>query len=86
MPELPRGSSIDKGRAIKLALRQERRRRSGHWLVFYLGDDQADEEVFEKLDGISVVIGRRRRTAARFYLWSPAEVRRFLEAFLQVLR
>ena len=72
--------------AIRRILMQERRPCPGRWLVFYLGDDSTDERVFEKLKGISVVVGRRRPTAARYFLRSPAEVKTFLERFYEVVR
>jgi trehalose-phosphatase len=50
-------------------------------LIFYLGDDRSDEEVFAKLRGVSVVVGRYRQTNARYYLRSPAEVGRLLQRF-----
>ena len=72
--------------AIRHILKLARRRRSGRRLVFYLGDDSTDERVFEKMKGISVVVGRRRLTAARFFLRSPAEVKEFLVRFCEVVR
>ena len=54
-------------------------------VLFYFGDDVADERVFRSMRGISVVVGKRRHTAARYYLRSTAEVRRFLESLNQAL-
>jgi trehalose 6-phosphate phosphatase len=54
-----------------------------HWIT-YLGDDQTDEDAFRvvnRLGGTSVFVGNpRRRTAARFWLKDPQEVRRWLAA------
>jgi len=72
---------ISKWTAMQQVLRQEGASRQR--IVFYLGDDVTDERVFERMRGISVVVGRRRRTAARFFLRSPAEVRLFLERFAE---
>jgi trehalose 6-phosphate phosphatase len=72
--------------AIRRILMQERRHCPGRRLVFYLGDDSTDERVFEKLKGISVVVGRHRPTAARYFLRSTAGVREFLERFCEVVR
>lgn len=45
----------------------------------YIGDDTSDEDAFAVLrDGLTVVVGRRLRTRARFYLCNPAEVSRAL--------
>jgi trehalose 6-phosphate phosphatase len=83
---LPNGR-VDKWTAIRFALhREERRRRARRWLVFYLGDDVTDERVFRRMHGISVVVGRSKRTAARYFLRSPAEVRRFLERWIKTVR
>ena len=72
-------SRTDKGRALALILRRERSHPPrGRQLVFYLGDDATDELVFRKMKGISIAVGKKHNTAARYYLGSPAEVRRFL--------
>ncbi len=77
---------IDKWAAVQTILRQERGGKlQGSRVVFYLGDDTTDERVFENLHGVSVAIAKRRNTAARFYLRSPGEVRKFLERLNQVL-
>lgn len=84
--ELMPDSGIDKWTAIQIILKHERKRSSSdRWLVFYFGDDATDERVFARLRGISVAIGRRRRTRARFFLRSPAEVSRFLKRFDEIV-
>lgn len=84
--ELLPDTRTNKWTAIRRILQTERQRLSGRWVVFYLGDDATDERVFEKMKGISVAVGRSRRTAARYFLRSPAEVRQFLERFCEVVR
>jgi len=78
--ELFPDARTDKWTAIRFALRRERKdaRRDPFRLIF-LGDDATDERVFERMKGISIVVGRKHRTAARYYLRHPGEVRRFLE-------
>ena len=77
----------DKAAAVRLILRRERLRQPpAPGLVFYLGDDATDERVFEALRGISIFIGRRRRTAARYCLRSPQEVARFLIRWSELRR
>ena len=76
--ELLPASSASKWSAIQRILRHEPRSRR---LVFYLGDDFSDEEVFEKLKDITVAVGKSSRTSARFFLRSPGEVRQFLRDF-----
>jgi alpha,alpha-trehalase len=81
MPAVP----IDKSAAVRFILQRERphasRRRR---LAIYLGDDVADERVFGGWKGISVAVGRRRPTNARFSLRSPEEVRIFLKKLLKL--
>lgn len=48
-------------------------------VTMYIGDDTTDEDAFAVLGGgLTVVVGRRLRTRARFYLCNPAEVWRLL--------
>lgn len=48
-------------------------------LAVYFGDDGPDEEAFQVLrDGLTVVVGRRSLTAARYYVRNSAEVKRIL--------
>ena len=77
---LPAGR-VDKWRAVRFITRRSRRR--PQTLVF-LGDDAGDECAFERMRGISGVVGRRRHTAARFWLRSPSEVRQFLKRCLRL--
>jgi trehalose-phosphatase len=77
------GSGVDKWTAIRFLLSRE-----GHMesLLIYAGDDVGDEPVFAHMSGISILVGKRRGTAARYFLESPAEVRRFLERVLESRR
>ena len=86
MWELLPNSHIDKWTGISFILRRARKR-SGRlrWLPIFLGDDVTDERVFRKMKGISIAVGKKHRTAARFYLRSPAEVTQFLERVKAVL-
>lgn len=53
-------------------------------LPVYLGDDTVDEPVFHALPGaITVRVGRKARTYARYRLAGPDEVRQFLERIEQ---
>jgi trehalose-phosphatase len=56
--------------------------RAGKWrraLVVYIGDDRSDEEAFRHLpDAITIRVGAKLHTAARYYLKGPVEVVRFL--------
>jgi trehalose-phosphatase len=77
------GSGVDKWTAIRFLLSRE-----GHMesLLIYAGDDVGDEPVFARMSGISILVGRRRATAARYSLESPVELRRFFERILEVRR
>lgn len=79
--EILPGNRVDKWTAVQLILRRSRRK--PRTLVF-VGDDVTDESVFESMRGISVFVGSGRRTAARFWLRSPGEVRQFLQQCLQL--
>jgi alpha,alpha-trehalase len=76
---LPAGD-VDKWAAVRFILKRGAPRRT----VVYLGDDVTDERVFECMRGISVYVGGKRATAAKFWLRSPAEVRQFLERCLRL--
>jgi trehalose-phosphatase len=78
--EIRPASRVDKWTAIQFILERERvSPSSGRCLVFYLGDDTTDESVFRKLRGVTIAVGPRRPTAARFHLRSPGEVQHFLK-------
>lgn len=65
-----------KGAAVQTLLG----RRSAAPPAVYVGDDTTDESAFSVLrSGITVVVGLRRPTKARFTLRGPREVRLFLE-------
>jgi len=56
-------------------------------LPIYLGDDATDETAFAVLpDGITVCVGARQPTKARFDLRSPKDVRTFLQKLDKELR
>lgn len=74
--EILPGPGMDKWTAIQHLLALENRRDS---LLCYVGDDVPDEYVFARMRGISVAVGRRRRTSARFFVKTPSDVARFLE-------
>ena len=56
-------------------------------LAIYLGDDATDEAGFATLpEGLTVLVGAPRITAARFYLRDPEEVTSFLERIEQAIK
>ena len=61
------------------ALAVERNRLGCNWIL-YVGDDENDEEAFA-LDGniVPVRIGRKRRSHARYYLRTQAEIEKLLK-------
>jgi trehalose 6-phosphate phosphatase len=72
---LPRAIG-DKGTAVQRELNLFGRPQ----LSFYIGDDATDEPAFAALpDGVTIRVGRRALTRAKFQLRDPAEVRSFLE-------
>lgn len=67
----------DKGSAVRWLMSRPAAR--GRTPV-YLGDDTTDEDAFRAVhgDGVGVLVGRPRRSAARFRLSGPAAVRQLL--------
>ena len=66
----------DKGTAVQ----RELNRFSRHALPVYIGDDRTDEPAFAALpNGITIRVGRRTLTRAKFQLRDTAEVLKFLE-------
>lgn len=53
-------------------------------LPIYIGDDTTDEDAFEALKdkGITIFVGKPKKTQAQFYLKDHEDVARFLEAIL----
>lgn len=83
--ELLPGDAVDKGTAVHRLLKEIHA--PADRFVVYLGDDTTDESVFRKLrDGVTIVVGRRTNTAARYYLRSMAEVGEFLRRWLVCVR
>lgn len=77
----------DKWAAVSFIMEREQRRDAARrWLVIFMGDDATDERVFTRMQGISVAVGKRSKTAAKYWLRSPGEVRRFLEELNAVRR
>jgi trehalose-phosphatase len=81
---LPDGS-VDKATAIRAILHREwPRAGAGRRLAIFLGDDLTDERVFKRWPGLSIVVGPRRPSAARYALESPADVRTFFERLTRI--
>lgn len=72
----------DKGSAVRWIRRViERDRGSRSIFLCYLGDDETDEAAFRALGGGDLAVfvgGRKRRSAASYYLCDPGEVGDFL--------
>lgn len=81
--EILPAAPVDKWTAARFILQKQFSSRRD-LLLFYLGDDTTDETVFRKMQGISVVIGRKKATAARYFLRSHSEVKQFLKRWAQL--
>ena len=71
-------AGVDKGRALAALMTESPFRGRAAWM---LGDDLTDEDAFRRVNasgGVSVVIGARRPTEARYALADPAAVRAWL--------
>jgi trehalose-phosphatase len=68
----------DKGKAASMLLDSFKREKP---LSFYLGDDKTDEDAFSALDGkgITVFVGKARKSKAKFFLKNVGEVGIFLK-------
>ena len=68
------------------AIRDIARSQPAGTLVLFLGDDATDEQAFRALPrAVTVRVGRRARTRAKYRLESPAQVREFLERMAGLL-
>lgn len=76
---LPDAQSDKWGAVSFIMAREEQRNSDRRWLVIFVGDDATDERVFARMRGISIAVGKKSKTAARYWLRSPGEVRKFLE-------
>ena len=67
----------DKGKAALFVLQSQKK----NYLPIYVGDDVTDETVFEalKTEGVTVRIGRSKKTEAKYYLKGQWEMLRFLK-------
>ena len=81
--EILPGPGVDKWTAMRFLLALENHADS---LLIYVGDDATDEYVFSRMRGISIVVGKRRRTAAKFFVEPPSDVRRLLEELVRTKR
>jgi trehalose 6-phosphate phosphatase len=62
-------------------------RAGGKPVPVYFGDDLTDEDAFTEIgeDGVTVLVGERRRTAARYQIGAPRDVVRALAAIASAL-
>jgi alpha,alpha-trehalase len=74
----------NKGEAVRWLLARPALRNR---MPVYLGDDTTDEDAFRvvRMNGVGVLVGASRRSAARYRLTGPADVRRLLVRWLQLL-
>ena len=76
-------AGVDKGRALAALMREPPLRGRRPWM---LGDDLTDEDAFRHVNangGVSVIVGARRPTEARYALHDPAAVRTWLHALAE---
>jgi trehalose-phosphatase len=80
----------DKGRVVLWLLGRQlfaMRNRKKKILPVYIGDDTTDEDAFESLKGrgMTIFVGKPKKTKARFYLKDTEEVAEFLEGILKTV-
>lgn len=69
-----------KGKAVRYL--QKKLKISGSSLI-YIGDDVTDEDAFSavnKVGGLSIVVGKKRNSQAKYYLNSHIQIQKFLNA------
>jgi trehalose 6-phosphate phosphatase len=75
----------NKGRAVRW-LWEKLAEGAPNPVAIYLGDDATDEDAFAAVpDGVTVMVGPSRQTAARYRLDGPSDVTRFLGWLADVL-
>jgi trehalose-phosphatase len=79
--EILPGHRVSKWTAVQSILARERRTRG---LLVYIGDDVTDEDVFSRMRGISIVVGKTTATAAHVSVRTPSEVRHLLRQIAEV--
>lgn len=67
----------DKGKAVLRLIKKEAGKQT---LPIYIGDDRTDEDAFRVLKkrGLSICVGRKRSSQAKYFLRTVSEVERFL--------
>lgn len=78
-----------KGNAVLWLLTKRRHTVSGKDIVpVCVGDDVTDEDVFKafKVKEITVVVGKNKKSSARYYVENPSEVQRLLKQILDLRR
>lgn len=79
-------AGVDKGRALAALMDVAPFRGRTPWM---LGDDLTDEDAFRHVNvngGVSVIVGARRPTEARYALGDPAAVRAWLRGLAEAAR
>ncbi len=81
--------SWDKGKVVLWLLERRlfvMRNKKMKVLPIYIGDDTTDEDAFECLQnkGMTIFIGKPKKTKAQLYLKDSGEITRFLEAILKI--
>jgi len=68
----------DKGRAVLYLVKKLRQKGDS---IIYLGDDTTDEDAFRavnKIGGLSIVVGKRPNSCAKYYLKNTHDAQKFL--------
>jgi trehalose 6-phosphate phosphatase len=75
-----------KGTAILKVLRLLKRQKKR--CIIYLGDDTTDEDAFEALrgSGITIAVGKKKKSSAAYWVKDPAEVMEFLSILAFTVR
>jgi len=87
--EVTPATENDKGKVVLwLLAREQFRKGEKQILPIYIGDDLTDEDAFKALKnkGLTVLVGKKASSQAKYYLKDTKEVRKFLESILQIIK
>jgi alpha,alpha-trehalase len=79
----------DKGRAVLWLLERQKTLSPGDDIYpIYIGDDETDEDAFTALknSGLTVIVGKSKKSAARCYLRDTADVTQFLRQIAEAAK
>ena len=84
--EVRPNANWDKGQVVLWLLGKQRSTLNNKAILpIYIGDDSTDEDAFKvlKKTGLTIVVGKTKKSLAQYYLYYPSEVIKLLEILLK---